>query len=332
MWVDRGRWAASLAMACLAVSPVWGIVRRDDVADQVYIDYATDDLYESVGLWQAPGASNWCGATLISPHWAISAGHCIPGASSTPSFSLGADLSSLDLTVTPDDWFRHSAYDSDNIGNGRDFGLIHFAEPILDVTPARLYRGTNGELGKVGTVIGYGRTGTGTTGQQSSLPVGVKRGANNMIDSLGSAIGASVNVLVGDFDNPTNPADSRFGSNVPLPLEGMIALFDSGSGWFAEIDGVQYLIGVTSFRDATDGAYDSDYGDTFGIGRITRNTAWIDASADSGRVLGRHVGNLEHGQQLGQWGRPLCYQDGGRGEWHGHAQCDGQHRVPVCRP
>ena len=86
--------------------------------------------------------------------------------------------------------------------------------------------------------------------------------------------------MVTDFDNPHNPSDNVIGSAIPLPLEGNVALNDSGGGWFQTINGIQYLTGVTSFRATTDGVDNSDYGDLSAASRTSQSITWIDDNYD----------------------------------------------------
>ncbi|MEM7314336.1 MAG: trypsin-like serine protease, partial [Planctomycetota bacterium] len=275
------RWILLLAAALFGLNPqlAMAITRRHDVDDQVYINLASSDLYEAVGLWQAPGACGWSGATLIHPQWAITAAHCTPAPDATPTFKLGASETDFYLQQDPDNWFRNPDYSGGaNIVNGHDFGLIHFPTPILDVTPAKLYRDVF-EVDREATVIGFGRTGTGLTGEDTGLGIGVKRAATNWIDGRGGQVGWSVNVIVGDFDHPTSSVGNLpIGPSTATEFEGMIAFYDSGGAWFIEDNGQLNLAAVTSFRANTDEEADSNYGDIFGSSRITRDQAWIDSN------------------------------------------------------
>ena len=151
---------------------------------------------------------------------------------------------------------------------------------MLDVTPARRYRQA-GERTNTATILGYGYTGTGLTGQTSE-GLGTRRASQNVVDFFGALYGWSPTIMLTDFDNPDNPADSQFGSSTPLATEGAVALWDSGGAWFMNFDGVEYLVGVTSFRADIDNSNDadSDYKDISAAGRVSRDAAWIDTNSD----------------------------------------------------
>ena len=82
------------------------------------------------------------------------------------------------------------------------------------------------------------------------VATGVKRAAENHVDKLGNASGWSTKALLTDFDNPSDPSDSRYGSFTPLSLEGNVDSGDIGGPWFQTIDGTTYLTAVTSFKFA----------------------------------------------------------------------------------
>jgi hypothetical protein len=63
-----------------------------------------------------------------------------------------------------------------------DIALIELNAPVAGVTPAQIYTGTN-EIGKQGHSVGYGLTGTGTTGFINNT-YGTKRAMRNIIDLI----------------------------------------------------------------------------------------------------------------------------------------------------
>ena len=66
-------------------------------------------------------------------------------------------------------------------------------------------------------------------------------------------------LLFADFDNPDNPADSRWGSATPLDLEYQTAGGDSGGGWFLNYEGRERLYAVHSVGVAFDGLQTSPH-------------------------------------------------------------------------
>jgi len=129
-----------------------------------------------------------------------------------------------------------------------------------------LYTGS-AEFGQVATWVGYGFTGTGLTGYQTSLG-NQKRAFQNTIDrNFGNP-----SLLIGSsFENPLTFANAQ-------PLEGCVAPGDSGGGVFITMGSQDYLAGVISFVTSTNGTTaNSGYGDLSGAGRVSTAIPWIDS-------------------------------------------------------
>lgn len=145
---------------------------------------------------------------------------------------------------------------------------------MAGITPAVLWAG-GGELGNVGTHVGYGVTGSLATGYNSGS-AGTKRAGQNMIDVLGSFFaGYSDRLVFADYDEPGDPSESWFGDSTPLDLEYGIAPGDSGGGLFIG----STLAGVHSFLAWGDGAGDADYGDLGASVRVSQFQDWITTNA-----------------------------------------------------
>ncbi len=156
---------------------IWGSTIRDDVPDSDYTDLGNSPAYAAVGTFVDAGGYTGCGI-LIAPDWVLTAGHVTDIASSGTFTVDGNSYSSTQLFTDPG-W-------NGNALNGNDFGLVHLSTPVTSVTPVMLYTGS-AEFGQVATWVGYGFTGTGLTGYQTSLG-NQKRAFQNVID--------------GNFNNP----------------------------------------------------------------------------------------------------------------------------------
>jgi hypothetical protein len=270
---------------CTALTVNAGVI-QDDIDPIKHVNLAAN--YSTVGqvfTQTNSGAFYAASATVIGSNWILTAAHVVDDITSlTFNFASESEAASS--------WFAHEDWNGD-LGKGYDIALVRFDN--LDfgdfgITPATLYRGSD-EIGRVGTSVGYGLTGTGSTGFISNNDLN-KRAGKNVIDAELVTKGKGNRVLLSDFDNPDDPSDSSYGSVNPLDLEYLIAPGDSGGGLF--IDGM--LAGVHSFGwGRLDGNPNSDYGDVSGHTRVSSFTSWIDGIIGGGSSGGGNNGKKDKG-------------------------------------
>lgn len=251
------------AIVCLASSATAGTI-LDGVDDGRYLALGNSSLYDSVG--QFTGSTFSASGVLIASNWVLTAGHVVSDTTSL-TFNIGGG------TYIGKSWISHPKWGGDVL-KGYDIGLVQLTDDVTGIMPAERYEG-NDELDKVGTSVGFGRTGTGLTGDV--VYDGKKRAGQNDIDVWLRTPGRTPRVFMSDFDNPAG-TENAWGrsSSTPLDLEYLIAPGDSGGGVFANFGGSELLIGIHSFGAAYDGTIDSDYGDISGHTRVSVFNKWID--------------------------------------------------------
>jgi len=246
------------------------------------------DSWVRVGQWYGSG-------TLIASNWVLTAAHVVEDATNM-TFTIGGRV------FEAAEMIPHAGYNTVTLAN--NIALVRFDTDVsstVQIAPATLYTGT-GELGEVGTAVGFGRTGTGTDGD--TLDGGYRLATQNVIDFFyggagdpsGSAPAGDV-VFGTDFDNPNEPNDSTSGDPEPLDLEGLIAPGDSGGGVFIDIwpGGTwvpeRYLAGVNSFGwGLADGNTNFGYSDLSGHVRVSAYIDWINGIIGAGGGGGTGTG------------------------------------------
>lgn len=151
----------------------------------------------------------------------------------------------------------HPLYNG-SVTDGYDVAIIEFDTPITpDVPRYELFNGGSSELDRQTIKVGYGRSGSGDTGD--TLENGVKRWGLNEWDVRGLDLFQEVNngdtQLSYDFDNGLAAQDafnviSGFGIAPDLGYgddEVMAARGDSGGPSFIDENGVFQIAGVTSW-------------------------------------------------------------------------------------
>jgi len=241
---------------------------RDDRDPNLYLAVGADPNYASVGYLAGTGVRG--SGTLISSSYVLTAAHVMK----TPTmltFNVSGG-SSLEAWADKEPNWKNSGLESDY---DWDIAVVRLSELVLTVRPAVLYTDTD-EVGKQGTLVGYGCRGTGLTGQILDTQ-GTKRGGQNLIDRTGQGYRShTTRMLFSDFDNPSNPLDSRWEPNTPLDLECLAADKDSGGGVFIIDANGPRLGGVATvviiYGDPNKVA---DYGDVMGMTRVSSFRTWI---------------------------------------------------------
>lgn len=264
---------AVLLSSCFASHA--GVIRTD-VPDSSYTSLGANSLYASAGKVTFGNNTDWASGVLVAGDWMLTAAHVVRSnaINNTPGnvlFTVGGN------TVTADQIILNPGYVSSTPENGNDIALVHLSSVVTNVTPIALYTGSS-EIGEIGTYVGFGRTGNGTTGIDGAYTSQL-RGGTEVIDLTGNQASSSwsSNLLLSDFDSPTNPGFSSWGSTTPTPLEYLPADKDSGSALFIQDGGITYLAGIVSFALFNGDGIQFGYGDGVAATRISGHAAWIQA-------------------------------------------------------
>lgn len=268
------RYAALSAIALtVAAAPAIAVTIRDDRPDSSYLNLGAQ--YTSVGQFiGSTSTGSYSGSgVLLSPEWVLTAGHVADTSTGSLTFRINGG------SYTASQWYAHPNWSGD-LNTGYDISLVRLSQNVVAPTSA-LYSGGS-ELSKVGTCVGFGNTGKGSTGY--NLFDGQKRGAQNVVDAYLNSTGR---ILISDFDNISKgqqKKDNVTGSASPLDLEGIIAPGDSGGGMFINEGGRTYLAGIISWLGARDGYTNADYGDYSGVIRVSSHLNWINSVLDGNSV------------------------------------------------
>ncbi len=119
---------------------------------------------------------------------------------------------------------------------GEDAQLSNFAQIYTDTNEAGQYivmggygKGRGAELITRETLYGYEWDGSGNT---------ILRWASNAVSGTGTTSSGYIsNLITADFDGP--------GERGSTPYEGAVAEYDSGGGWFIEIDSIWKVAGLS---------------------------------------------------------------------------------------
>ncbi|MDW8052244.1 MAG: trypsin-like serine protease [Armatimonadota bacterium] len=270
----KGR-AWLVAAACLLAWQLqqvsgWSIVRRHDVPDSNYINYAAQPQFAAVGKVLSNVAAG-SGTVIANGWWVLTAAHVV----------AGANLQSVRFEIGQAVYQAQAVYIHPNYsGIANDIALIELSAPVMGVTPAQIYTGSN-ELGAIGHSVGFGNTGTGATGQQNNT-YGTKRAMQNIIDVIGDIVNNQFvpnpngTFFLSDFDSPAGNTNTLgvFGSSpTPLGLEGMGAPGDSGGPVFIQVGNGWFIAGVHSFITNSSAVY----GTVLGSIRVSRYASWINS-------------------------------------------------------
>lgn len=262
---------AAAALACVGLSaalllvtvPAAGIVIRHDRSDANYV--VDPEHYPQLFHLQERNQRKVCLATLIAPRWAITAGHCIDDTPLRSTLDQGRSyaLQVAGNSYAVDQLVVHPDYSNGSLLQGVDLALLRLDQPVADVVPVALQRAAD-EMQHVATLVGWGSTGTGTSGRLRND--GKFRRAENRVD-------VADEWLEIHFDDPRLP------DSPALALEGVPGLGDSGGPALLEQEGELTLIGIAVGEVAREGSDQRQglYGATGVYERISLHAAWIDS-------------------------------------------------------
>lgn len=272
-----------ILIALLAISlPVSAIVIRHDVDDAKY-RAATIEFPALVDL---PSEGH---GVLVAPQWVVTAAHAVTWQGEITQVVLNEKVRRVEKVIV------HSGYKKlpqalidqaiktgdaaqiiDFLASQDDIALIKLADPVSDVTPAKLFSGAD-ELGKTVKLLGKGATGTGLTGQDAHASH-----RTDLRHAYNKIVGVEDRWICYVFDKPPSG----------LELEGILGDGDSGGPVLIKVEGQWQLAGLASWkRHLHDNAlvlHPGFYGQKNYNVRVSHYTRWINDQirADSAPVPG----------------------------------------------
>lgn len=252
--------------ALLAGSAASAVVIRHDVPEARF--RATADAFPQ--LADMPGVGH---GVLIAPQWVVTAAHAIqPDAAEIQIAGKSRAVAQVILhpgyRAMPHDMVQRARATNDaaeavqHLRRNHDIALIQLTQPVMDVAPIAIYRGSS-ELGRTVQIFGKGATGTGLTGVAPGSPQrGTLRRAFNRI----SAVDAQWITYAFDHGSAAHR------------LEGMSGSGDSGGPVLIR-DGKRWMLaGLTSWQDGnTDLRVPSSRYDQMTVSaRLSYYASWID--------------------------------------------------------
>jgi len=236
------------------------------------------------------------GVLLYDGRAVLTAAHLF-GSSSATEANIRFETAAGTQTVTTGEITIHPDYDSDNCNGDLAFVWLTASAPE-EADRYSLYRDSD-EIGKSFTMVGYGMSGTGTTGADSNESGSLRLKAENQFDAdvgtLTAVLGRTMaweptagTQSIADFDNGAWAQDAlgRLIDCVNTGLgenEGLIAPGDSGGPAFID----NQLAGIASYTSSlqlgcidpdVDDLSNSSYGEIGFWQRISNYQQWIDQS------------------------------------------------------
>merc|ERR1712218_422738 len=227
------------------------------------------------GMVWSGSSSVFCGATVISDEWILTASHCVDGTNAAEIQVLLAEHDYWDsddpVRMDISEIIMHAGYDSGTVD--QDFALLKMASKIdwasnPNIRPACLPDAAAGDYDQwMSTVTGWGTTSSGGSVSNVLLEVDVKVISNSECNAAYGGI--TSNMLCAADASGNGGSDACQGdSGGPLVACGM----DGNCG---TMPGQNYdLIGVVSFGI---GCAQADFPGVYA--RVTAARAWIDANA-----------------------------------------------------
>ncbi|MCR4412221.1 MAG: S1 family peptidase [Thermoguttaceae bacterium] len=265
------------------------VVTVDDPANHVVRPGSGVDGIVQVnvgGAFSGTGALLWTGHHILTAAhlvWPTGAAAPLPANQVTVTFNMPSSTGTgtTPVTMAVSQVFISPNYNPTAVGLGGDIAVL----TLVDEAPAlaqrfNLYRGSD-EVGRVGTLYGYGDFGTGDVGNVNPAD-NQNRTGQNRYEATGLLIGLAPDLLVYDFDNGL-AANDAFGTLYGLSdlglgtLEAASAPGDSGAPVF--INGLIAAVvtgGVTSGSPDFLAGTNSSFGDIGFDTRVSVYADWID--------------------------------------------------------
>lgn len=227
---------------------------------------------------QIGGSGTWIGNDEDGTAYVLTAAHNFGGGKNPATWTYytraGTEFTGKAVHVHPN--YDHNSDDTP----GYDLAIVELNGPVEDCDAPPLLYGGNDELGKLGTMVGFGSRGIGSVGQDDKYYTSEDAAAaRNMIDSVEDPASDDKggNQLLVDFDSEDG-ANNVFENGDPLPVdeyEGVLGSGDSGGSLWIETPGGWAIVGVNAWGD------DAVYGSTGGFARISTQYDWITSIFDA---------------------------------------------------
>ena len=243
------------------------------------------------------------GALLHSRRHILTAAHLFPsGFGATQVLFQNSTTSEL-RSVPASRVFIHPNFNG-NVGQGFDIAIVELASDAPGFAQSYTLQRTGNEIGIAGEKVGYGQTGTGTSGSTPGT-FGTRRDGLNRYDALAPQelfAGPPDTALAYDFDSGS-PANDAFGFFFGLPHLGYgadevsAAPGDSGGPTFlapATVSGItSYGVGQVA-TDVSPGVTNSSFGEFAVDTRVSSFAGWVDSLTTKSIVTGADAGGGPH--------------------------------------